>query len=251
MVFIVPSWPISHILPVGGNWTRMCVSVLSPVVLSSATITQRYDIPVGMDPVMNPRGHWPPFLTFILFYFIFFCYWSVGQRISSTFPGYVRKGLLFLLERIGLVTQYDCLRESLSLCVSFVRALHPDVCLWLRNKERERRWTLGGDPYNKKKIKKENNWEWKKESDKIKGKIVGGFQVIGSSILSPWLPLPACGTGRSSSSFDRPKSVSMCVSIYHRDASLPHFRPTDRSMRGWGGGANRGRKKMETTTPHI
>lgn len=120
----------------------MCVSVLSPVVLSSATITQRYDIPVGMDPVMNPRGHWPPVSHF---YFIFF-FFVIGQsakRISSTFPGYVRKGLLFLLERIGLVTQYDCLRESLSLSVCPLFELYIRMCVsdsGTRREKEDGRW---------------------------------------------------------------------------------------------------------------
>jgi hypothetical protein len=53
----------------------------------------------------------------------------------------------------------------------------------------------------------------------------------------------ACLRDRSIFFFFRPtkERVYVCVSIYHRDASLPHFRPTDRSMRrggltGWGVG---------------
>jgi hypothetical protein len=68
----------------------------------------------------------------------------------------------------------------------------------------------------------------------------------------------ACLRDRSIFFFFRPtkERVYVCVSIYHRDASLPHFRPTDRSMRrggltGWGGGQSWTEEDGNNNPAHI
>lgn len=214
----------------------MCVSVLSPVVLSSATITQRYDIPVGMDPVMNPRGHWPLFLTFILFFF-FLLLVSRPKESRQHFQVTSVKDCCFYWSELGwLHNTIACASLSLSLCVLCSSSTSGCVSLTPEQGERKK-MDAGWRPVQQKENKKGKQLGVKerKRQDKREDcrRVPSHWQFHLVAVTAA-----ACLRDRSIFFFFRPTKERVYVCVYLPPGCIaPAFSTNGSLNEGMGGGS--------------